>query len=224
MYPTAIHKSAMEQVVLFKKKDAPGWKQVDLGFIRKGWAMMTPLIMAILDHKKGPLAEIGMGASSYFLAELAKKYQVKLYSCDIKWGGMWDLYTEKLFDDHICFIGKSEDFIKQFEDEPMVVFIDGQHDYEVIKMEGEFFLDKMPVGGVLLMHDTYPHHEKFILDPDPSCHDVYKFRQDLERNPDIDVLSFPYLEITAGLTMAMKQAANEKRPYWLRNGRVSSSG
>lgn len=194
-------------------------EKLDAGTRRKGWALMGPIAMTILAHQTGPIVDIGAGSSTLFLALIAQRFKVKLYTCDIKMGGMWELFDKPLFPDHTIYIGKSEDFIKEFDDEPMIVYIDGQHDYEVIKMEGDFFLSKMPVGGILLMHDTFPHHEHF-LQADPYPHDVYKYRQDLERNPEVDVLSFPYPEITAGLTMVMKHTPNEDRLYWLKNGSI----
>ncbi len=182
------------------------------------WDIMSVITQCILKYCKGPIVEIGMGASSLVFARIAKRENIKLYSCDLVMGGMFNSFQEKLFEDHICFIGKSEDFIKQFQDIPAIVFIDGQHDYEVVKMEAKFFLDKLIMSGIMFLHDTFPTGENYLIKN--RAHDIYKVRQELEQNPDIDVLSFPYSAINAGLTMVMKHPKNDDRPYWLRNGRV----
>jgi len=182
----------------------------------KGWHMLVYICAGILRYNKGSIVEIGMGASTIELAHLARIAEVTLYSCDLMMGGMFKAFNDKLFPDHICFIGKSEDFIKQFEGEPSIAFIDGQHDYEVVKMEGDFLLEKLKTGGVLFMHDTFPPSERLTA-PNPKPHDVYKYRQELERNPDYDVFTWPYSSVNMGLTMVMKH--RKDRPYWLKNGR-----
>lgn len=193
---------------------------LDLACARKGWSMMVPLILGVMEHLAYNIVEIGMGGSSYFLSEIAQKYNVNLYSCDLLYGGRMKWFNKPLFDGHKVFIGTSDKFMEQFEATPSVVFIDGQHDYDVVAREGAFFLDKMPVGGLMLLHDTYPHNEYFLR-PDPHPHDVYKYRKDLERNIDVEVLTFPFEEITCGLTMVIKNKPNKDRSHWLQNGRYS---
>ncbi len=204
-------------------RDKPGWVQdgkiFDFDTYTDQWDIMSAITQTVLKYRKGPIVEIGMGSSSLVFSKIAKRENIKLYSCDLLMGGIFDSFQNKLFDDHICFIGKSEDFIKQFQDIPAIVFIDGQHDYEVVKKEAEFFLDKLMIGGVMFLHDTFPFLDKYLKES--MAHDVYKARQELEQNPDIDVLSFPYSAINAGLTMVMKHPKNDDRPYWLRNGRVA---
>ncbi len=192
--------------------------KIELGTATEEWSIMSAITQVVLKYRKGPIVEIGMGASSLMFAEHAKREKVKLYSCDLVMGGIFGSFQDKLFKDHICFIGKSEAFIKQFQDIPAIVFIDGQHDYEVVKKEAEFFLSILVMGGVMFLHDTFPCQEHYLTKN--MAHDVYKARQELEQNPNIDVLSFPYSAIDAGLTMVMKHPENDDRPYWLRNGRV----
>jgi len=137
-------------------------------------------------------------------------------------GGMFDVCNDPLFYDHICYIGRSEEFIKEFKEfkeTPAIVFIDGEHIYETVKMETDFFLPLLADEGVMFLHDTFPHSE-YLLEKDPKeqkAGDVYALRQDLERNPDIDVFTWPYTALGAGLTMVMKH--KKDRPYWMQNGR-----
>ena len=193
-----------------------------VGIPRGGWSIMEKLTDEILIHINGPIVEIGAGESTEIFADIAIKYDRELYTCDLKMGGMFGVFDKPLFDKHKCFIGKSEDFIKEFKGNPAVVFIDGQHTYETVKMETDFFLPLLTPGGVMFFHDMFPHKEHLIHDDNGvKAGTAYKMRQELERNPDIDVFTWPYTAINCGLTMVMKHPPNEERGYWLKNGRVA---
>ena len=187
-----------------------------------GWAILDALVPEILKNIEGPIVEIGMGESSTVLADHAHQQGRILYSCDVKMGGIFNVFEEPLFEEHICYIGRSEEFIKTFDGVPAVVFIDGEHTYETVKMEVDYFLPILAEGGVLFMHDTFPFQERLIQKDDIGCKpgDIYKVRQELERNPDIDVLTWPYTALNVGLTMVLKHKPNSERGFWLRNGRV----
>lgn len=199
---------------------SPYWKRDMFAQHMRAWHLLSHIIEGILIYFPGPIVEIGMGASSQVFAIHACKYKVPFYSCDIEMGGMFHAFTEPIFDNHKCYIGRSEDFIKQFNDTPAIVFIDGKHDYNTVKMEFDFFFDKLKLFGVIFFHDTFPPEERLILKQDPAPHDIYKLRQELERNPDIDCFTWPYSALGQGLTMIMKHSKQERRPYWLKNGRV----
>ena len=187
-----------------------------------GWSIMDKLTDEILENIPGPIVEIGAGGSTEIFAKHAIKHDRELYTCDLKMGGMFSVFDGPLFDKHTCFIGKSEDFIKEFKGNPSVVFIDGQHTYKTVKMETDFFLDKLATWGVIFFHDMFPHQERLIHDEDgikPGT--AYKMRQELERNPEVDVFTWPYTALNVGLTMVMKHFPNEERGYWLKNGRKS---
>lgn len=184
-----------------------------------GWNILRVITDQVLRYRVGDIVEIGMGASSTILAEIAQKYGVKLVSCDIQMGGMWKAYTDRLFKQHICFIGESTQFIKKYKGVPAVVFLDGEHNYKTVKKEMDFFLEVLMPQGVLFLHDTFPKKESQLGD-NPKPHDVYKARQELERNPDYDIFTWPYSAVDMGLTMVMKHDENRDRPYWRKNGRV----
>ena len=187
-----------------------------------GWAIMDALVPRILEHIKGPIVEIGMGESSTILANHAHQAGRKLYSCDIEIGGMFRVFDKPLFDNHVCFIGKSEEFIKDFKETPAIVFIDGEHTYKTVKMEVDFFLPILRTFGVMFMHDTFPYCERMIQKDGSGQkpEDIYRVRQELERNPDIDVFTWPYTALFVGLTMVLKHQPNNYREHWMRNGRV----
>jgi len=186
-----------------------------------GWAIMEVLVPKILAYTEGPIVEIGMGESTTILADCAFQSERRLYSCDIEIGGMFKVFDKPLMENHICFIGKSEDFITQYDgDDPAVVFIDGEHKYETVKMEVDFFLPRLADGGVMFMHDTFPQEER-LLETDEYGRkpgDIYKVRQDLERNPEVDVMTWPYTANGVGLTMVLKH--KQDREYWLQNVRL----
>lgn len=179
------------------------------------WDIMGVLVPKILKYRSGDIVEIGMGESTGVLAKCAEEEGVTLYSCDIVMGGRDKYFKKKLFLNHICYIGKSEDFIKEYDGYPAIVFIDGDHKYTTVRMEVEFFLPRIIEGGVMFLHDTMPYLE--IYTSESLCGNAYKIRQDLELNTDVDVFTWPYSAIDAGLTMVMKHDKN--RPYWRMNGR-----
>jgi len=187
-----------------------------------GWTILDSLLDDILKRITGPIIEIGMGESTEIFAVHAKRYGRKLYSCDLVMGGRFNCFDKPLFDDHECFIGKSEDFIKQFDDRPAVIFIDGEHTSKTVRMEIDALFPLLSQWGVMFLHDTFPHYEKHLAAGKTG--DVYKVRQELERNPDIDVFTWPYTANSFGLTMVMKHEPNKYRDYWKKNGRVLPGG
>ena len=188
------------------------------------WRIMDVLVGEILHFNPGSIVEIGMGESTTVFAPHAKAANVDLVSCDIKMGGMFNVFDAPLFPRHECYIGKSEDFITEFDLKygviPSIIFIDGEHTYESIKREVSFFLPRLKHGGVIFMHDAYPRYERYIkvdkYGRKPG--DVYKMRQELERDPDVDVFTWPYSAMNTGLTMVMKHEVNIVRKYWRQNG------
>uniref|UniRef100_A0A6M3KV93 Putative methyltransferase n=1 Tax=viral metagenome TaxID=1070528 RepID=A0A6M3KV93_9ZZZZ len=196
----------------------------DVVRLEKGtWDIMDVIIPKILKYVPGCIVEIGMGESSTIFADHAYQAGVVFYSCDIEMGGMFRVFDKPLFEHHVCFIGRSEDFIQEFQDEPSIVFLDGEHNYKAVKREVDFFLPLLKEGGVLFLHDTFPNMERHII-PDKFGRkpgDVYKIRKELENNPDVDVLTFPYSAHKMGLTMVLKHQKNEDRKYWQRNGRLN---
>ncbi len=186
---------------------------------RGTWDIMDVLIPKILKYRRGNIVEIGMGESSLIFAKHAFDAHVNLYSCDLKLGGMFNVFDRELFDGHFCYVGKSEDFIKEFDGFPAIVFLDGEHRYEIIKKEVDFFLPRLLPDGVMFLHDTMPIYE-YNTKPDKdglNPGDAYRMRQELERNPEVDVFTWPFSANDMGLTMVIKH--DNERPYWRLNGR-----
>lgn len=171
-----------------------------------GWIILEKLVPIIMYFRPGCIVEIGAGVSTPILARIAEDYGAKFYTCDIS-----SKKNKTYFSNHVYIQKKSEEFIKEFDDTPSVVFIDGDHSCEVAKMEFDFFFEKLMPGGVIFLHDTYPIHEEYTQKG--LCHDVYKLRQRLElRTHEMDVFTWPYTAGYHGLTMVMKK--EKDRPFW----------
>jgi len=186
---------------------------------RGSWDIMSALVPMILKYTRGDIVEIGMGESTEIFANYAYQNGVNLYSCDIQMGGMFKVFKEPLFENHYCFTDGSDAFMKEYGGSPSIVFIDGEHLYETVKKEVAFFLPKIRTGGVMFLHDTMPVFKKNI-EPDSKGYnpgDIYKVRQELERDPRYDVFTWPYSAQNMGLTMVMVHGND--RPHWRQNGR-----
>lgn len=183
------------------------------------WIIISTLTPIILSHVKGCIVEIGAGRSTEIFVRVANKIGVDFYTCDLN--------TEKLKiievkmrqefpprESRIFFYGiNSFRFIREFEinikENPAVVFIDGCHQYEIARIEVYYFLEKLLVGGVMFLHDTLPPSEIYIRSHNG---DVYRLRQELEGNPDLDCFTWPYTANGFGLTMVLKKPV--ERPYY----------
>ena len=169
-------------------------------------------------HVRDPTESVGPEV----LADHAYQADRSLYSCDLQMGGMFNVFKKPLFEDHHCFIGRSEEFIKDLKLYPAVVFLDGEHTYKTLRMEVDYFLPRLQTGGVMFIHDTFPHSVRMVKKDGTGTmpEDIYRIRQELERDPDLDVFTWPYTALSCGLTMVMKHVPNKDRDYWRLNGRA----
>lgn len=154
----------------------------------------------ILGVFNGCIVEIGAGSSTHMLNQIAKERNLKFYSCDIK---EKKNVTKKKSKHHIPMIMPSFEFMKIFNDTPAVVFLDGCHDYDVVSKEFYFFYKKLIPGGVLFMHDTLPDAENYLAHG--ACSDSYKLRLEIEKNPNIDIVTWPHPLCSHGLSMVFKK-------------------
>jgi predicted O-methyltransferase YrrM len=160
----------------------------------------------ILAHVKGCVVDIGIGPSTEVLLKHAKEFNISHYSCDInakkcEWARRVGCKAYE---------GRSLDFIKELDDPPVaLVFIDGEHLYKTVKQEVEFFLLLLSYGGIIFLHDTNPP-EKYRSNSGSGCGDVYKLRQELEGNKELQIFTWPYTAAKCGLTMIMKGVKMER--------------
>jgi len=201
----------------FSKKD--GWGR--FGFL----AVLGDMILYSL--LEGNILEIGVGESSIYLTQLARKHHRKSYHCDISEGKIVNPLTVKgyLNEDHILiyekqpipdyskaqsvlYVGSSDNFFKDIKTPNIsLAFIDGDHIYEQVKKDFDNLLPRMLDDGYIFLHDTYPPDDFHLQEA--RCGTVYKLRQELEKREDIDVFTFTKLiMVGVGLTMIRKKPKN----------------
>lgn len=175
------------------------------------WLLLERLIDIILINSGGNIVEIGAGPSTIILNKHVKELNITHYICDIspkkcEW-------AERDLDNVIAYTGKSLDFIKTFPNVPVgVVFIDGDHAYDTVTQEVNFFFPKLVMGGIMFLHDTYPP-ERWMNDEGRFCGDVYKLRQELEERDDTQIFTWPYTAGDCGFSMVMKKDTTKQFCY-----------
>lgn len=176
----------------------------------ENWIIVKRLAEVVLSHVKGCIVEIGIGESTPILAELALRFKRRHYACDVltsKWNNFQKLgviheYMHK-------FHCKSFRFMKHFNDKPAIVFIDGNHHYDTVSKEAEFFIDRMPSGAMAFFHDMFiPDYIFEKYKQKGKEYDTYKCRQEIEKRKDVYTMSFPYTAANAGLTIVLKKESN----------------
>ena len=174
------------------------------------WIILECLSDIILYNIKGCIVEIGMGFSTSILSNIAEKHSVNFYTCDKSHKTFNKVKDGIEYENFKPYFATSEDFMKSFNDTPAVVFLDGDHSYDILKQEVYFFLDKMLYGGVLFMHDTTPimgrYESKIEQGRKMTTH---LMRKEIELNKDYDVFTWRYTAANCGLTMVLKKDLSE---------------
>jgi len=171
------------------------------------WIIMDRLIDVVLTYVHGPVVEIGVGHSTLVLAKHAQQFGVPFLTCDIRPKKCDWVRAVVKYDKLTVFNGKSFDFMKQYSlPNASVVFIDGDHHYDVLKVEVDFFLARLLVGGVMFLHDTCPVQFRFEKHKLKGKNiDTWRARKDLEKMDNVDVLTWRYTAAECGLTMVLKK-------------------
>lgn len=187
-----------------------------MGQVReKDWIVVERLGDIVLSNVEGCIVEIGMGYSTIVLSQLAKKHNRKHYACDIKETKcIWAKEsTEVAQENLIIYHEKSSRFIYRFKDIPALVFIDGNHYYKYVKPETEFFVNLLNPGGMIFLHDTHIHKKHYDrYEQKGKKTEAYMVRQELEKDPRVGCLTFPYTASNCGLTVAIKKESD--RPFY----------
>lgn len=122
---------------------------------------------------RGVIVEIGSwkGASTIWLAKGSKRRSnIKVYSIDPhtgdpehwkKYGKVWtfgefkkNIKNAKVGDVVVPIVKTSEEAAKNFDEPVELIFIDGSHEYEDVKLDFELWFPKVVEGGVMIFHDT----------------------------------------------------------------------
>lgn len=172
---------------------------------------------------QGDIAEIGVGESSIYLGALAYKYHRRIYHCDIAPDKILNPLTvpgyltepntyltpelhQGPYERCVLFAGPSDDFFRDVKLTPLALsFIDGDHNYEQAKKDFYNFLDRTVEGGFIFLHDTHPPDDSYL--PDYRCGDVYKLRQEIEKDPYLDCIT-----LTQGTAMGVGITIVRKKP------------
>jgi hypothetical protein len=167
----------------------------------------------VLSRMPGDIVEIGVGESSIYLTALAKKFNRHVYHCDMDVPRVDELVSiDGYFDKQgVIFKGSSDDFFKQVSLTPIALgFIDGGHTYEQAGRDFYNLLPHVVDHGFILLHDTYPPNEQWATET-TCCGDVYKLRQELEKNKDLDCLTLTLgTAMEVGLTIVRKKPLNRE--------------
>jgi len=166
----------------------------------------------------GNIAEIGVGESSLFLTELARRHSRRVYHCDRSPGEIKNCQSVEGFFDpgNVVFTGTSDDFFKEIMITKLALgFIDGDHNYEFVKRDFDNMLSLMMDEGLIFIHDMYPPTEEYLSEH--RCGDGYRLRQQLEQRSDLDVFTFPFGAMGVGLTMVRKLPKD--LPYYRWSGK-----
>lgn len=172
------------------------------------WIVLDRLADIILKGVEGCVVDIGIGLSTVILARHAARFKRKHFSCDISEKIVnYFIPDGKLHELHTVSTCDAAKFVKDFHEIPALVFIDGHHYYEQVIIQIDHFLQSMPFGGVLFLHDTTPP-PTWTSVRGRWCGNIYRARQELENRKDVCTFTWPY-EYQAqkcGLTMVMKWA------------------
>lgn len=166
-----------------------------------------------LNYIAGDILEIGCGTSSIYLSALAEKYNREIYYCDIESGKIINpLSVPGYMLERGHFYGCPSDvmFAKNELTPLSFTFIDGDHTYEQAKKDF-WNAEKLTVpNGHILMHDTYPPSEAYC--DFNCCGDVYRFRQEIEKDNRFDVFTFTGRDSYVASTLIRKKPLN--RPFY----------
>lgn len=212
------------------------WANTPFPFsLQDGWYRFG--ILGILSHlhllglPDTHIIEIGTGESSIYLTETARRLNRKIFYVDEAKGKIINPLTIKGYlhentvllsgipdseeytrHQAIAYHGTSDEFFKNMK-LPSIgfAFIDGEHHYEYVKRDFENIFNLLVPNGVICLHDTYPYNEDLVLGD--YCADSYKMRQELEKDPRVDVFTFTKtVAVDVGLTMVRKKPT--ERPYY----------
>ena len=181
--------------------------------------------VALLVCKEAHILEIGVGESSIYLTELARRHKRKIFHCDISEGKIVNpmtisgylhenriLVKENLVTseyknyDAVLFHGTSDKFFAQLEIPKIgIAFIEGDHTAFQVRKDFENVFKLLDNNGIIFLHDMSAYEESLVLND--YCSDSYKVREELEKRTDIDCFTFPkLLACNVGITMCRKKS------------------
>lgn len=170
------------------------------------WGLLGVLCDYILSNRNGHILEIGCGESSIYFSKLAEKHNCLCYHVEYSKSGVHNMsYTNGYFGKNSkIFNMKSDeffekDFISKSGNKLSLAFIDGDHEYEQVKRDFNNTLLNMEKRGYIFLHDTCPPDESWCVPH--KCGNVYRLRQEIEKEMGIHSFTFKNTAFGVGLTM-----------------------
>ena len=176
----------------------------------------------ILSSTPGDILEIGVGESSVYLTALSKKYNRRIYHCDISPSKIINPMTVDGYLSSDCvyvtetagswayarcilFAGSSDEMFKKLDISPIALgFIDGDHIYEQVKKDFYNVLNYIVDDGWIILHDGSPPSEEYL--DENHCGGVWKLRKEIEENKDLDCITLTRgCAMSVGLTLVRKR-------------------
>lgn len=175
------------------------------------WGLLSVLCDYVLYYNQGDILEIGICETSIHLSKLAEKYHRNCYHVDYSKSLIENMSNTKGYfgDNSKVFNMKSIDFFNSLSNADIgypklaLAFIDGDHEYEVVKEDFYNTLKYLVQDGYIFLHDSYPPTKEWTIES--KCGTVYLFRKELENNDNFDVFTFPKSAFDVGLTMVRKR-------------------
>lgn len=162
----------------------------------------------VLSCTQGDILEIGVGESSIYLSALARKYNRKIYNCDVSASKIDNPLTIEGYlapERAVLFRGPSDDLFKVVESKIALAFIDGDHNYAQARKDFDNLVPFMVDNGYILLHDTYPPTEDYV--DENRCGTVYRLRQEIEQDNRFDCITLPVgTAMGVGITIVRKKA------------------
>ena len=200
------------------------WHNLPIPFTKEfgweRWGLLGILADFVLLYTRGDIVEIGIGESSIYFNRLARKYDRKVFHCDIQKSDYENLFTVPDFfnSSNLMFFGSSDEFFSEINLPPIALgFIDGDHLHEQVEKDFNNLFPLIADNGYIFFHDLHPMDEANIVETRSG--NGYIFRKKLEQRGDLDVITFPTSAWNAGLTVTRKISTNA--PYYQESGRKS---
>lgn len=198
-------------------KGVADWVDPNFFFSKKvGWentAIVGIMADFVLTYISGAILEIGCGVSSIYLSALAKKFRREIYFCDIESCKIVNPLSVEGYlneDGHFYMCSSDEMFAKNELPPLAFSFIDGEHTYEQVKKDFWNTANLTVPNGYIMLHDTYPPSEQYV--PTNACGDVYRFRQEIEKDKRFDCITLVGRDSYVACTLIRKKPEN--RPYY----------
>jgi len=170
------------------------------------WGLFGILADYVLYYTPGNIIEVGICETSIFLTQLGTKYNRKVYHNDLQHSVVENCKTipEYFGPNSQTFTMPSDEFFKtvKFELPIALAFIDGDHLYEFAKRDFYNALKLLHPDGYIFLHDTLPPDVSWT--GEGSCGTVYKLREEIESNPELEIFSFKKSAWDVGLSIVQK--------------------